>query len=72
MGLIALIVLTDFIFRILIDQIGGYVTETDQGRIVPFYIQLMAQTIILVVSIVFIGLNGGLKQLFNKIKKVSR
>jgi hypothetical protein len=71
LGLIALIVLTDLIFRILIDQIGGYIVKSDAGIIVPFYIQLIAQMVILVLSLGLIGLIGGLKQLLlnNKRKK---
>ena len=69
LGLISLIILTDFIIRILIDKIGGHLTITDEGQNVPLIIQFKAQVLELIGSMAIVSILGIFKYFFNKQKK---
>lgn len=65
------IFLIDFIIRISINYIVGYNTITDDGKLIPLYIQLMAQIILLILSIGLILFLWLIKTILLKVKKTN-
>lgn len=66
LGLVSFIILIDFIIKLIIDNFGGYLTVTDEGQDISIIIQIMAQTMTLVVSIGIVSVFGVFKYLIKK------